>query len=219
DARGAGEHLRLRSRHGHRRGEGGDRRRCRRRRLLHPCHRGKPHGHGQRPRWFRRSGRRALRVTTGRGSNRLRRGRGRPRPLLFLRVLPRIPRSRETRSSGPADRSAMNATLSTRQVRVVGLLVLVVVAAGAYFVTKHKSSTPTTASSTPAATTPAHTTPGQTTPTPSKAHANTATPVKLNTYGMPVAVARAFRKHSVVVVSLTSPGSNLDSLAAAAARA
>ena len=113
----------------------------------------------------------------------------------------------------------MNATLSTRQVRVVGLLVLVVVAAGAYFVTKHKSSTPTTASSTPAATTPAHTTPGQTTPTPSKAHANTATPVKLNTYGMPVAVARAFRKHSVVVVSLYSPQAGLDKLATAEARA
>jgi hypothetical protein len=113
----------------------------------------------------------------------------------------------------------MNATLSTRQVRVVGLLVLVVVAAGAYLVTKHSSSTPTTASSTPAATTPTHTTPSQTTPTPSKAHANNATPVKFNTYGMPVPVARALRKHSVVVVSLTSPGSDVDALAAAEARA
>jgi hypothetical protein len=111
----------------------------------------------------------------------------------------------------------MNATLSTRQLRLVGLLALVVVAGGAYFVTKHKSSTPTTASSTPAVTTPAHTTPSQTTPTPSKAHVHTVTPVK--TFGLPVAVARALRKHSVVVVSLTSPGSSVDNLAAAEARA
>ena len=113
----------------------------------------------------------------------------------------------------------MNATLSTRQLRLVGLLVLVVVAGGAYFVTKHKSSTPTTASSTPAATTPAHTTPSQTTPSPSKAHSHTVTPVKLKTFGLPVAVARALHKHSVVVVSLTSPGSSVDNLAAAEARA
>jgi hypothetical protein len=112
----------------------------------------------------------------------------------------------------------MNATLSTRQLRLVGLLVLVVVAGGAYFVTKQKSSTPTTASSTPVATTPAHSTPSQTTPTPTK-HVHNATQVKLNTYGLPVAVARAFHKHSVVVVSLTSPGSGVDSLAAAEARA
>jgi len=113
----------------------------------------------------------------------------------------------------------MNATLSTRQLRLVGLLVLVVVAGGAYLVTKHKSSTPTTASSTPAITTPAHTTPAQTTPAPSKTHTPTATPTTLNTHGLPVAVARALRKHSVVVVSLSSPGAAVDQLAAAEARA
>jgi hypothetical protein len=108
----------------------------------------------------------------------------------------------------------MNATLTTRQLRLAGILVLVVVAAGAYLVTKHKSSTPTTASSTPAVTTPA-----QTTPTPTKTHAHTATPVKLTTFGLPLKVARALHKHSVVVVSLSSPGSDVDKLAAAEARA
>ena len=40
----------------------------------------------------------------------------------------------------------MNATLSTRQVRLVGLLVgIVVLAAGYLVVTKHKTNTPTTA--------------------------------------------------------------------------
>jgi thiol:disulfide interchange protein len=109
----------------------------------------------------------------------------------------------------------MNATLSTRQLRLVGILVMVVVAAAGYLVvTKHKSTTPTTASSTPAVTTPAHTT-----PTPSKAHAHPATPVKLNTRGLPVKVVLALRKHPVVVVSLYKPGAELDALAAAEAQA
>jgi hypothetical protein len=108
----------------------------------------------------------------------------------------------------------MNATLSTRQLRIVGLLVLVVVAAGGYFVTKHKSSTPTTASSTPASTTPAQTTPSQ-----SKGHAHRVTPVRLNTHGLPLAIAQALRKHSVVVVALSAPGADVDQLAAAEAHA
>jgi hypothetical protein len=108
----------------------------------------------------------------------------------------------------------MNATLSTRQLRLVGLLVLVVVAAGGYLVTKHKSSTPTTASSTPAVSTPT-----QTTSTPSKAHKHTSTPVKLDTHGLPVAVAQALAKHSVVVVALAAPGADVDQLAAAEAHA
>lgn len=110
----------------------------------------------------------------------------------------------------------MNATLSTRQLRLVALLVLVVVAAGGYLVvTKDKSTTqPSTAKTTPAVTTPA-----QTTPAPSKAHSHTATGAKLNTHGLPVAVARALRKHSVVVVSLSSPGAGVDQMAAAEAKA
>ena len=95
----------------------------------------------------------------------------------------------------------MNATLTTRQIRLVAMLAVVVVAAGGYLVvSKHKTNT---ASSTPAVTTPAHTTHAVTTPTPTKSHSGTSG--KLNTHGLPVSVARALRKHSVVVVSLTTP--------------
>jgi thiol:disulfide interchange protein len=94
----------------------------------------------------------------------------------------------------------MNATLSTRQIRLVAMLVLVVVAVGGYLVVTQNKSTSTTAP-----TTPARTTHATTTPTPSKTHAHTATPAKLNTHGLPVPVARALQKHSVVVVSLTAP--------------
>jgi hypothetical protein len=111
----------------------------------------------------------------------------------------------------------MNATLSTRQLQLVGLLVLVVVAAAGFMVVskKHSPSTSTTASSTPA-----HTTPAQTTPASSKAHSHTVAPVKLATHGLPVSVALALRKNSVVVVSLTTPRGQDDestSLEAAAA--
>ena len=110
----------------------------------------------------------------------------------------------------------MNATLSTRQVRIVGLLVLVVVAVGGYLVVgRHKSTNATT--STPAVTTPAQTTPAQTTPT--KAHSHTATPTKLNTHGLPIPVARALRKHAVVVVSLLSPHSGVELTSALEAKA
>ena len=109
----------------------------------------------------------------------------------------------------------MNATLTTRQLRLVALLVLVVVSAGAYLaMARPKSNTPTTASSTPAVTTPA-----QTTPAPSKAHSHTVTPVKRDTHGLPVAVAQALHRHSVVVVSLSSPGAAVDQLAGAEAQA
>ena len=84
----------------------------------------------------------------------------------------------------------MNATLSTRQIRLVALLVLIVVAAGGFLVaTKHKSTT--SATRTTASSTPARTTHATTTPTPSKTHTHTATPAKLQTHGLPVTVARA----------------------------
>jgi hypothetical protein len=106
----------------------------------------------------------------------------------------------------------MNETLTTRQLRLAALLLGVVVIAGGYWfvVAKHKSSSPST-SSTPAATTP----------TPSKTHTHTATPParKLATQGMPAAVVRALRKHSVVVVSLYSPRADLDKLSTAEAKA
>ena len=109
----------------------------------------------------------------------------------------------------------MNETLTTRQLRLFALLLGVVLLAGGYWMVVRKhSSSPTTASSTPVSTTPTST-------TPSKTHTHTATPHarKLATHGMPVAVARALQKHSVVVVSLSSPRSDLDKLASAEARA
>jgi hypothetical protein len=107
----------------------------------------------------------------------------------------------------------MNATLSTRQLRLVALLVGVVVLAAGYMVVARHKSTTTTASSTPAVTTPA-----KTTPAPSQAHTHATTPVKLNTHGLPVKVALALKKHSVVVVSLSQPNADVDQLAAAEAK-
>jgi len=112
----------------------------------------------------------------------------------------------------------MNATLSTRQLRLVVLLGFVVIAAAGYLVVTHKSSTSTTASSTPAATkpavtTPAQTTPAQTTPAPTKPH------TQLASHGLPVPVARALQKHSVVVVALYMPSSDVDKTTTAEAQA
>jgi hypothetical protein len=113
----------------------------------------------------------------------------------------------------------MNATLSTQQLRLVVLLVLVVVCAGGYLAVTHKSATSTTASSTPAATTPAVSTPATTTPAPTKPHAQTVTPAKLNAHGLPVSVARALEKHSVVVVAMYMPSSDVDTVTGAEAQA
>ena len=111
----------------------------------------------------------------------------------------------------------MNATLSTRQLRLVIILGMVVVAAAGYMVVgKHKTATqPSTAHSTTPVSTPTHTT-----PVPSKAHAQAVAPeVKLDTHWLPVKVALALQKHSVVVVSLSQPGADVDQLAAAEAKA
>src|SRR5262249_31626025 len=126
-----------------------------------------------------------------------------------------IPRSREARSPGVADRRAMNATLSTRQLRLVIILGVVVVAAAGYMVVgKHKTQPPSTAQSTTPVSTPTHPTPA-----PSKAHTHAVAPqVKLDTHGLPVKVALALQKHSVVVVSLSQPGADVDQLAAAEAK-
>ena len=112
----------------------------------------------------------------------------------------------------------MNATLSTRQIRLVALLVLIVVAAGGFLVvTKHKSTTSTTR--TTASSTPTRTTHATTTPAPSKTHTHTAPPAKLQTHGLPVTVARALQKYSVVVVSLSTPRGADDQAASAEAQA
>ena len=90
----------------------------------------------------------------------------------------------------------MNTTLSTRQIRLVALLVLIVVAAGGFLVaTKHKSTTSTTRTTA------------------------SSTPAKLQTHGLPVTVARALQKHSVVVVSLTTPRGADDQATSAEAQA
>ena len=111
----------------------------------------------------------------------------------------------------------MNATLSTRQLRLVVPLVLLVVLAGGYMVVTHKSTTQNT--QTTAKTTPAVTTPAETTPAPSKAHSHTVTPATLQTHGLPVSVARALQKHSVVVVALYMPSSDVDKTTTAEAQA
>jgi hypothetical protein len=114
----------------------------------------------------------------------------------------------------------MNATLSTRQLRLVVLLGLVVLCAGAFMVvTRHKSTSPTTASSTPSVTTPART---KTTPAPSKAHTRAATPSVTRVamqHGMPIPVARALAKNRVVVVALYAPHSDVDQVATSEAKA
>jgi hypothetical protein len=107
--------------------------------------------------------------------------------------------------------------LSTRQVQAVALLVGVVVLAGGFLVvSRHKSNSPSTASSTPVTTLPAASTPTQTTPAPNKAHTLPATPV--DTHGLPVPVALALRKHSIVIVSLSTPRGEDSQLAAAEAQ-
>jgi hypothetical protein len=109
----------------------------------------------------------------------------------------------------------MNSTLSTTQLRLVVLLVLVVVAGGGFLVvSKHKATTQPSAPSTTPVSTPA-----QTTPAPSKTHTHAVTPAKFDTHGLPVKVALALRKHSVVVVSLVQPGAGVDAIAAAEAKA
>jgi hypothetical protein len=114
----------------------------------------------------------------------------------------------------------MNATLSTRQLRLVVLLGLIVLCAGAFMILTHKSTTPSTSSSTPSVTTPAHT--KTTSPTPSKAHTHSATPSVTTVaiqHGMPIPIARALAKNRVVVVSLFAPHSQVDQIATNEAQA
>jgi thiol:disulfide interchange protein len=108
----------------------------------------------------------------------------------------------------------MNATLSTRQIRIVAVLALVVfLGGGVLVVTQHKST------STTAPTTPARTTDATTTPTPSKTHTQQAAPAKLASRGLPLGVARALQRHKVVVVAVTTPRGGDETLARAEAQA
>jgi hypothetical protein len=102
----------------------------------------------------------------------------------------------------------MNQTLSTRQLRLVAILGVIVLCVGGFLVvTRNKSTSPSTTPSKPATSTPA-----VTTPAPSKAHTHAAAPVKLDTHGLPVKVALALQKHAVVVVSLYQPSADVDQL-------
>ena len=111
----------------------------------------------------------------------------------------------------------MNATLSQRQLRVVVIAGMFILLVGAYLVVERgRSQTSTTP---PATSTPAVSTPSQTTPSPPTTPTHKATPTTLKTHGLPVSVARALDKHSVVVVSLTTPRGADDQFASAEAKA
>jgi hypothetical protein len=111
----------------------------------------------------------------------------------------------------------MNATLSTRQLRLVVILGLFVICAGGYFVVAGHKSQSSTTTSTPAPTRHSTTTPA---PAPSKVHPHAATRIAIAVnHGLPLAVAQALGKHSIVVVSLSSPHSDVDQIAGAEARA
>ncbi|HKC20122.1 MAG TPA: hypothetical protein VKE27_10880 [Candidatus Dormibacteraeota bacterium] len=117
----------------------------------------------------------------------------------------------------------MNATLTMRQLRAVGLLVAVVVLATGYLVLSHHKSTSPSVGSAPAvtlpATTPAPTTPTETTPASGNGHTHGVAPGNLATHGLPAGVARALQKHSIVVVSLGSPQDTLNSVSVGEAQA
>lgn len=109
----------------------------------------------------------------------------------------------------------MNATLSTRQLRVVVILGMFVLVVGGYLVVARAHSNNSTA---PATSTPATSTPAQTTSTPSTTHTHTAAPTA-RTHGLPNSVLRALDSRSVVVVSLTTPRGADEQIASAEAKA
>jgi thiol:disulfide interchange protein len=107
----------------------------------------------------------------------------------------------------------MNATLTTRQIRLVAILVLVVVVVGGYLVVSKGKSNTDAATSTPALTTHA-----TTTPTPTKTDVHSAAAVAA-AHGLPRSVAHALQMHSVVVVSLTAPRGEDDQVTQSEAQA
>jgi len=111
----------------------------------------------------------------------------------------------------------MNTTLSPQQLRLAALLglVFVFVIGGGMFVLGQKQQSQKQ-TSTPALPLPAHQTgttaaPGSTSRTPI-AKPRTR-PVRIATHGLPLAVAKALQRNRVVVVSLVTPGVDLDTLA------
>ena len=124
----------------------------------------------------------------------------------------------------------MNTTLNPQQIRLVALLVMLfVVAGGAMLVlSRQKQDSPSQAplpvhharTATAPATTarPRATTKSHALPT-SKPHATSSKPVRIATHGLPLTVAKALRHHRLVVVSLVTPGVDVDHMARAEAAA
>jgi hypothetical protein len=109
----------------------------------------------------------------------------------------------------------MNQTLSTRQLRLVVILGVIVLCVGGFLVvTRHKTTSPSTST---APTKPATSTPAVTTPAPTKPHAHTVAP--LDTHGLPVPIALALRKNPVVVVSVVPPRGEDEAITALEAKA
>ena len=115
----------------------------------------------------------------------------------------------------------MNTTLSPQQLRLAALLGLlfVFVIGGGMFVLGQKQQSQNQQTSTPELPLPAHQTgttaaPGATSRTPSaKSRTSPPKPVRIATHGLPLAVAKALRRHRVVVVSLVTPGVGVDMMA------
>jgi hypothetical protein len=111
----------------------------------------------------------------------------------------------------------MNTTLSPQQLRLAvlfGLLFVFVVGGGMFFLGQKQQT------STPPAPLPVHRTATPPTATPSRSRTPVAKPrtpaprpVRIATHGLPLAVAKALQRHRVVVVSLVTPGVDVDTLA------
>ena|SRR5215211_851935 len=119
----------------------------------------------------------------------------------------------------------MNTTLSPQQLRLAALLGLlfVFVVGGGMYVLGQKQQSQKQQTSTPAVPLPTHQTgttaaPGTTSRTPiakpiAKPRTTPPKPVRIATHGLPLAVAKALQRNRVVVVSLVTPGVDLDTLA------
>ncbi|HKG42677.1 MAG TPA: hypothetical protein VKB10_00360 [Gaiellaceae bacterium] len=122
----------------------------------------------------------------------------------------------------------MNPTLSPQQLRLAVLLGLlfVLVVGGGMFVLGQKQQTTTPDVPVPThktARAPAAPRPATHARVPAKNPTPVHRPVRIATHGLPLAVAKALRRHRVVVVSLVTPDVGVDRMArdeaAAAARA
>lgn len=109
----------------------------------------------------------------------------------------------------------MNPTLSSQQVKLVGLLGVLAIAAVAWWMLVARQTAESTA---PAVALPVHTkqvAPAAPTHQARAAHRGAkshAAPVKIARHGLPMKVAVALTRHRVVVVSLSIPGASVDRL-------